>query len=68
MITTSAAAALIAARLQRSMSVVRVQQLCARGDFPGARRPGRDWMIPRSDVEAYQPRPGGNPGHFNRQR
>lgn len=66
--TTKAAARALTARLGRSMSARRVQQLVRRGDFPGATRPARDWMIPYAAVEAWQPRPSGNPGHFDRTR
>lgn len=39
----------------------RVQQLARAGRFPGARKLGRDWLIPVSDVLAWAPGPVGRP-------
>jgi hypothetical protein len=66
LLTTRDAAGLLTARLGRPYSVIRVQQLVLRGDFAGAVRPARDWLIPRASVEAWQPRPSGY--HGRRQR
>jgi len=66
MLTTARAAKLLSARLGRSYSVIRVQQLVRRGDFAGAVRPARDWLIPRESVEAWQPRASGYHGRFPR--
>jgi excisionase family DNA binding protein len=43
------------------LSVPRVRFLAASNRLAGARRPGRDWLIPRTSAEAYQPKPAGNP-------
>lgn len=64
LLTPADAAALIAEREQRSMSARRVQRLCRQGRMPGAVKKARDWLIPRDSVDAWQPRPSGNPGHF----
>lgn len=39
----------------------RVQQLVTDGRFPRARKLGRDWLIPASDVTRFEPGPAGNP-------
>lgn len=36
----------------------RVRQLRIDGHFPWAQKLGRDWLIPRSDVEAFKAKPG----------
>jgi len=40
-----------------------IAQCCQNGRFPGAIQPGRDWLIPRAEVEAFAAaeRPRGNP-------
>jgi excisionase family DNA binding protein len=35
------------------MKRVAVMRLVRRGAFPSATRPGRNWLIPASDVDAY---------------
>lgn len=44
-----------------SLSVRRVKQLCTDGRFPGARKLGRDWLIPAGDVASFEPQLAGNP-------
>lgn len=53
LITTKEAAAIIGC-LPRS-----VKTLCQRGKLPGARKVGRDWLIPRVSAENYTPGPKG---------
>jgi len=43
-----------AERLSRTPRLI--QNLCARGAFPGAFRVGRDWRIPRAEVTARKRR------------
>jgi len=31
-----------------------IRAACARGHFPGAHKPGRDWMIPTEAVDYYR--------------
>ena len=40
----------------------RVRRLIREGRIP-ARRFGRAWVIAEADLNAYQPRPQGRPGH-----
>lgn len=40
-----------------------VNLLCRDGAFPGARKIGRNWAIPREDVETYEPGPQGFAAH-----
>jgi len=42
---------------------MRVRQLCQGGELPGARRRGRDWLIPVAAISVYQQnrRPAGYP-------
>lgn len=47
------------AALHLGVSPARVRQMCAAGEFPGAKKPGRDWHIPRLSLEAYERRPRG---------
>lgn len=37
--------------------------LCRQGKFPNALKKGHTWLIPRSDVEAYEPGPQGFAAH-----
>ena len=39
----------------------RVRQLAIAGELPGAKRFGRDWMIPKEAVEKSLPRPKPGP-------
>lgn len=57
MITTKEAAAIIG-YLPRS-----VKTLCQRGKLPGARKVGRDWLIPRASAEGYVKGPQGFAAH-----
>lgn len=42
-------------------TIRRELRLGAAGAFPGARKVGRDWLIPAGEVTAYRPRQRGNP-------
>ncbi len=57
LLTTAQAAAII------GVIPARVRRLAEDGRFPGARKHGRDWLIPRADVTAYadSPRRPGRP-------
>jgi len=35
------------------VSAARIRQLCAEGRFSGAQKLGRDWIIPRADVDRW---------------
>lgn len=40
-----------------------VKTLCQRGKLPGARKAGRDWLIPRASAEGYEKGPQGFAAH-----
>ena len=40
-----------------------VNLLCREGKLPGAKKIGRNWLVPRADVEAYKPGPQGFAAH-----
>lgn len=40
-----------------------IARLCRKGKFPGARKVGHKWIIPRTSVENYQPGPQGFAAH-----
>lgn len=50
----------VAARL--GITATRVRLLVRQGRIP-ARRFGRAWVIAETDLDQYQPRPQGRPGH-----
>lgn len=54
-----------AAREMR-VSRARVTLLCRTGRLEGARRHGRDWLVPRSTAQAWTPRASGYHGHATR--
>jgi excisionase family DNA binding protein len=41
----------------------RVRRWAGQGRFPGARKVGRDWLIPAEALAEFQPRPSGYRGH-----
>jgi excisionase family DNA binding protein len=50
------------------VSTRRVRALLESGRFPGAVREGRDWLVPNSAVESFQPRESGYRGHIREKR
>ena len=40
-----------------------IMLLCRTGKLPGARKMGRDWLIPRESLLAYKPGPKGFAAH-----